>query len=574
MNKRTITSVLALFMFLLIGIQTVSAKPSAKDALKLGDQQFETWKILSRNGPTSNSEKQFDLVIMIYNALIKDFPKSKEAEEAKKRLADPLILAEQERRDKIKLAEENQRQQEAAKTAETARGYIKLYSAFAGTVLLNGETTQFTAKAENEIDIWIENAKDKEFTVAVRDSSGTIYETKDKVKFNSTGNKNNFYRAIILDPNPAPNSGNDFDIRQNAQGGITITRYKGTRQQVVIPERIEGVKVTEISPEAFLGGSPSNSKWEPKGTQLISVIIPNTVTTIGSKAFYAQTSLVSVTLPNSLTSIQDRVFYECASLSSITIPNSVQTIGEYAFYNCKSMGAITIPNSVTTIGVAAFVGCGLKSVNLGRSVTQIGDFAFAFNQIEELTLPPSLKTVLPWAFYCNNIKSLTISNGVSFLSTSCFSRNSPLETVVIPPSLAARTMKDRYVGGQFADSTPTSGFAYAFGGPSPGYADKLGNVNNSYIFETLETGFNFRWCYHDMTLKYNSIVFGGGASRENMITKIDGYKYSKITNITLPANVDENNLLSNFGIDLVNFWESQNKKAGTYVYTGRIWTLR
>jgi hypothetical protein len=42
-------------------------------------------------------------------------------------------------------------------------------------------------------------------------------------------------------------SEDDFDIMQNQQGGITITGYRGTTKQVVIPETIEGIRVTSTS---------------------------------------------------------------------------------------------------------------------------------------------------------------------------------------------------------------------------------------------------------------------------------------------------------------------------------------
>ena len=61
-----------------------------------------------------------------------------------------------------------------------------------------------------------------------------------------------------------------------------------------------------------------------------------------------------VTLPNSVTSIGDRAFMYCFSLTSITLPNSVTSIGESAFFNCDSLTSITIPNSVTFIGYNAF----------------------------------------------------------------------------------------------------------------------------------------------------------------------------------------------------------------------------
>ena len=65
-----------------------------------------------------------------------------------------------------------------------------------------------------------------------------------------------------------------------------------------------------------------------------STIIPNSVTSIGSWAFYGCTSRTSVIIPNSVTSIGDWAFQYCSSLTSVTIPNSVTSIGNSAFRNC------------------------------------------------------------------------------------------------------------------------------------------------------------------------------------------------------------------------------------------------
>ena len=57
------------------------------------------------------------------------------------------------------------------------------------------------------------------------------------------------------------------------------------------------------------------------------------------------------------------IYYGCSGLTSITLPNSVTSIGDKAFYNCSSLTSTIIPNSVTSIGGAAFFGCsGLTSV--------------------------------------------------------------------------------------------------------------------------------------------------------------------------------------------------------------------
>ena len=155
-----------------------------------------------------------------------------------------------------------------------------------------------------------------------------------------------------------------------------------------------------------------------------NTIIPNTVTSIGYRAFFGCRGLTSVTIPNSVTSIGSWAFEDCGTLISITIPNSVTSVGFNAFYEtawynnqpvglvyagkvayqykgtmpantsislkegtvgiaggafetCSGLSSITIPNSVTSIGGTAFWGCsGLTSVTIPSSVTSIGYSAF------------------------------------------------------------------------------------------------------------------------------------------------------------------------------------------------------
>jgi hypothetical protein len=110
---------------------------------------------------------------------------------------------------------------------------------------------------------------------------------------------------------------------------------------------------------------------------LVSINIPNNVTSIGQSAFLNCTSLTSITIPDSVTSIGREAFVNCTSLTSITIPNSVTSIGQGTFVNCTSLTSITIPNSVTSIGIEAFGRCtSLSSVTIPNSVTSIGGWAF------------------------------------------------------------------------------------------------------------------------------------------------------------------------------------------------------
>jgi len=58
--------------------------------------------------------------------------------------------------------------------------------------------------------------------------------------------------------------------------------------------------------------------------------------------FRVQDNLVSVNVPDGVTSIGDNAFYSCRALTNVTIPSSVTSIGVNAFNNCTALETITI----------------------------------------------------------------------------------------------------------------------------------------------------------------------------------------------------------------------------------------
>ena len=192
----------------------------------------------------------------------------------------------------------------------------------------------------------------------------------------------------------------DFDADDN------VFRNAGTSGDGT--DLVFGYNVKSIPAYAFF---VSNRSYSPK---IKSVIIDNSVTSIGDYAFYNCTGLTRVTISNSVTNIGKDTFRGCTGLKSvhitdlaawckisfgsynanpvcyskklyingilatnITIPESVTSIGGYAFYNCTGLTNITIPESVTSIGDDAFSGCtGLTSIAIPGSVTSIGDYIF------------------------------------------------------------------------------------------------------------------------------------------------------------------------------------------------------
>jgi hypothetical protein len=101
------------------------------------------------------------------------------------------------------------------------------------------------------------------------------------------------------------------------------------------------------------------------------------VTGIDNEAFRSCTELISVEIPNSVTTIGGLAFEHCSGLTSIEIPNSVTTIGWSAFSHCEGLLSLIIGKSVTSIDNTAFSGCsGLTSIEIPNSVTTIGEGAF------------------------------------------------------------------------------------------------------------------------------------------------------------------------------------------------------
>ncbi len=204
----------------------------------------------------------------------------------------------------------------------------------------------------------------------------------------------------------------------------TITDCDWAVTAAVIPDKIDGLAVTKIGDNVFLGLNG-----------LVSVVIPDSVIAIGEGAFDSCRKLSSVLIGNSVTSIGEDAFNWCDSLTSIVIPDSVTVIGDYAFYHCEKLNDITIGNSVATIGYQAFYGCSsLTSISIPNSVTHIGYGAFMkCINLKSLTIPSSVKSIDNCAFkYCNNLFDIYYSGTkTQWAELTIGSSNIPLTAATI-----------------------------------------------------------------------------------------------------------------------------------------------
>jgi hypothetical protein len=85
-----------------------------------------------------------------------------------------------------------------------------------------------------------------------------------------------------------------------------------------------------------------------------NLVIDASIKSIGKSAF-RNSALVSVVIPNSVTSIGDYSFEFSKKLTSVLIPDSVTNIGDSAF-GFSAITSVVIPNSVIGIGGSAFIG--------------------------------------------------------------------------------------------------------------------------------------------------------------------------------------------------------------------------
>ena len=264
----------------------------------------------------------------------------------------------------------------------------------------------------------------------------------------------------------------DYTYNALDDGTIEITGYSGSAENIVIPAQIDGKSVTRIGNNAF---EKSSAK---------EIVIPDSVTEIGSQAFSGCGKLTGVSIPNSVTMIRDRAFFDCNSLASITIPDSVTDIELQAFCNCTSLKSVTIPASVTDIGDEAFgyyfndideleikkvdgfkinyvkntyghyyatkngfsdedciitneLSDGTLEISNyagnsatyeipgeidGKKVVRIGDYAFSdCTELTSVTIPDSVTDIRWRAFYnCVSLKSVTIPKSVTYIDNYAF----------------------------------------------------------------------------------------------------------------------------------------------------------
>lgn len=148
-----------------------------------------------------------------------------------------------------------------------------------------------------------------------------------------------------------------------------IKAYLGNDTNITIPDKINGIEVASINERCF-----------------------------------KDSNIESVTLPSSVTSIEQQAFYGCNNLKSINLSN-VKFIGTEAFTNCPSLTDNIDLSSVEMISERGFAGTYFKTMNLPKC-TDIRDSAFEDCTMQKIVLN-SAKNLGSNAFKnCKNLEMI------------------------------------------------------------------------------------------------------------------------------------------------------------------------
>lgn len=197
-----------------------------------------------------------------------------------------------------------------------------------------------------------------------------------------------------------------WSFKKQEDGTLVITGYKGTRTEVIVPERIGKNVVTAIGDSAFCPFAPRITPEIKSVREAITrITLPDTVREIGHGTFWSCKSLVSVNIPEGVERIRQNTFAECHNLKKITIPSSIKAIDRRAFFGCDS----------------------LKLIELREGVEKIGESAFAMcRALRVLVLPASLKHI--WGvvanIHSNEFTGVVAPRG-SFAESYCKEKNIP-----------------------------------------------------------------------------------------------------------------------------------------------------
>lgn len=253
----------------------------------------------------------------------------------------------------------------------------------------------------------------------------------------------------------------------NVTGTVNLPNLKGKLSSAFNNTKIERVEnLGNLTELGDAGGAPGGSFAGCR--QLVSCVLPETLTKIGSSSFQYCSALESINLPDSLTTIGESAFSGCSALK-LDITNCFKnstSIASDSFVNLTGVtGVVNMPiceiisgfqgtkvtgigdiSSATKIGDNAFYNCEdltYDVTNLPKAITRIGWYAFkGCTKVTGIIDLPNLTGVMPHATFWHtgiseirNLGTITELTGDINGQHGCFNGCTSLVKVTLPESL-------------------------------------------------------------------------------------------------------------------------------------------
>jgi hypothetical protein len=293
--------------------------------------------------------------------------------------------------------------------------------------------------------------------VSVKSNNGKWKELSSKLSdINNKNNVNNEINNSVIEKS-SPDDWFIFDDNSGTLIGLSETGEK--QSDIIIPDKINGIKINSIKEKAFYQHIDLESITLPEGItnidrytfrdcrSLKNVNLPDNLINIGKSAFKSSKSLKSVILPYAITQINEYMFNFCSSLTSITIPDNVSTIGDSAFEYCSSLTSIKIPGNVTSIGNKTFQSCTkLTEINVdSKNKNYFSLDGVLFDRLNaKLIIFPPAKTTVDYSIPdhitsigeegfsdCGNLKSVIIPDSVICIGKLAFTNLNQLTEIIV-----------------------------------------------------------------------------------------------------------------------------------------------
>jgi len=309
------------------------------------------------------------------------------------------------------------------------------------------------------------NSQNIKFTL--NDQSNTAFVGDNSTNSNNSGFHGSQLGKVII-PETVTKSGKTYKV-------IGIGQYAFANNDFLTSIEL-GLNVKSVDTTAFLNCNsfdsvlvlPGNTQYKsidgilfdavgyylyiyPNAKSDSTYTVPETVKTIGTRAFYGNRNLTKIVVPNSITSIGFSAFEDCMNLKELTlpfigrsnassdsfayvfgsnssylnyskVPASLETVTIMggtlragAFENMPLIKSISLPALATSIPASSFNGCsGLKSIIFAetRAISEIG----------QVVLPEQITSIGDYAFNgCSSLESVVIPEGVTTIGYQAFS---------------------------------------------------------------------------------------------------------------------------------------------------------